>query len=251
MNNAPLETRVDRLREAIQNMFGHDVSYAQSLELVTSLDKDCVRHECREPSSATMPGFSLSEISTHITQIRDQNRPNLGAKDIFQNHRSELDRIKRMICPIEPGGALLIIGGRCGNGKTTTASAIINHSLKTFPLSLTDIHIEHCGIYEVAYAKNAILHEQEASSFFERIRDLNPNRRFVVIDDIDSRLNSVMAMNLAVSGFKVILVQHGVDCESILSTLVEYSGGELLDSPLSQLAAKDRLHIMHQSIVSS
>lgn len=167
--------------------------------------------------------------------------------DQLNIHPLYVDRLRQ----IGKRRGLFIIGGEFGQGKTTTAHAMIREFLTLYgdiAVDLSDpIEIEHQDFYGNAKCFQI---EPEHANFEEELKLAMRNQpRYLFISELRSGSTVELAVNAALLGSLVITTAHG---SSIIETLLNVMNRASARDPslFRQALANALCGVMHQSRVA-
>lgn len=212
MTSDSLKSRAKRLRTALTDMLKVPVTHSQSLELVAkeenfpNWDAACASYgRTKQPPSA-------APATAHI-QVSIQRNQTPSIATIFGTNESIIAELNRLMDLSDTRGALVLISGTAGQGKTTTARVVMG-----------ELALERNGTRER-------LSQIEVSPE----EDFPLGHRLKLMDEIRDDRIAFEAVALALAGVKVVAVIHARDgLERIRVLLRRYGAGENL---LDQLIA--------------
>ncbi|MEG0870410.1 MAG: ATPase, T2SS/T4P/T4SS family [Hafnia sp.] len=240
MHATTLTARAKRLRTAITKMCQVKITHSQALELV-AMEENYPNWDAACASYGKSNSLQASLPPTHNLQIRLSlgETPNLNG--LLKDHAGTLQILRNMLNVSNKAGALLLVAGLTGSGKTNTTRLVIEDLIRTHG-EKEPIRIAHFGHEEFMYPKSADARylSDNASLLDEGLK----NTHVVVVDEIRSERQAFEAVTLAESGIKVIAIIHATSASERFRFLLERfrAGAKQLDA----LLADGRFMCLHQ-----
>lgn len=198
MTSSTLKTRAKNLRNAVERMLHVSVTHSQALELVA-------KEENFPTWDAACASFKAS--STADAALRYADDP------------TDLS-IRQMLEPSSSLGALIIVWGVTGQGKTPTARAIVEYLLEQ-PTDNPKA-ILHVGVMEFSYPETAeVRYVPESESI---LRTGRLTEELVVVDDLRSPHTTFEVLAMVLAGAKVIVTLHAKSPLDRLHALLQEQG---------------------------
>jgi Tfp pilus assembly pilus retraction ATPase PilT len=258
MKNEPLKIRASRLRVAIKEVLGRDISMSQSLELVAkeenyhNWDQASALYKEEAAPAPTIP--TIDAVYSSLNLVR-RNYP-FEPKSVYQLFKNDFETLKvvhELLSPTREQGALIVIGGLTGSGKSTTMYELIKDHCARHKKSRFDFY--HAGTIENKYPDNVNLrHEKELiMGHFQH----GLTHRYVVINEINDHYHQeslYTAMMLVKRGYKVLFTHHSRSCaESIVQmskslSFIPHAGRVKADSLLAELVSEGCVRVINQTM---
>lgn len=190
MTSETLKTRAKRLRPALAEMFKVAVTHSQSLELVAKEENfpswDAACASFGQPSK--IPARTPPEHNIQVSVRRNQT-PSLAT--IFEENETIPLELNRLLDLSDSRGALVLISGATGQGKSTTANVVMNNLL----LSANRNTHEPILMVEAGLESTTCL-------------DLPLGHRLILVDEIRTERMAFEVVALAQAGVKVVAILH-------------------------------------------
>ncbi|MDF9778889.1 glyoxalase superfamily protein [Pseudomonas baetica] len=230
MTSETLKSRAKRLRPAVADMFKVSVTHSQALELVAkeenfpTWDAACASYGQFRKNPPTC--FPRSTQSIQVSARRDQTR---SMATIFEESETIPQELHRLLDQSDSRGALVLICGATGQGKSTTANVVINDLLRA-NLNTNEPTL----IVDVGLGSETCL-------------DFPLGQRLVLVDEIRSARLAFEVVALAQAGVKVVATLHGKPGIDRLRVLLRQFGiGEVF---LDGLIAEGQILSIDQELV--
>ncbi|MDU8351163.1 ATPase, T2SS/T4P/T4SS family [Pseudomonas syringae pv. actinidiae] len=137
-------------------------------------------------------------------------------KDISSLMATQPGCLERMLDVINnPHGGLLVVGGKPGNGKTTTVHAIIDDMARR---NAEPIEIYHVGIQEFDYPEsiNVVMCNELSDTLST---EGFGQGSLVFLDEIRTAQSASLAIDLAMMGITIVTTMHAVSGTQIVERL--------------------------------
>lgn len=204
MTSETLKTRAKKLRNAVEGMFHVSVTHSQALELVA-------KEENFPTWDAACASFKAS-----------------SAPDAYPRYAHEPSDfgIRLMLAPSSSLGALIVVWGVTGQGKTSTARAIVDDLLAQ-PNADKPMAIVHAGVKEFSYPEMvAARYVSETESI---LSSGQLTEALVVVDDLRDPHTTFEVIAMVLAGAKVIVTLHAKSPVNRIRALLKAQGmGEQL-----------------------
>lgn len=230
MTSEALKARAKKLRPAIADMFKVSVTNSQSLELVAKEENfpnwDAACASYGQPAILQPPRSPACSQSIQVLARRNKH-PDLDS--IFEENETIPLELHRLMDLSDSRGALVLISGVTGQGRSTTANALIRDLLSaksktSEPLMLVDVGLD----------RNTCL-------------DLPLAQRLVLVEEIRTERMAFEVVALAQAGVKVVTTLHAKPGFDRLRVLLRNFGvGEVF---LDGLIAQGQVISIHQELV--
>lgn len=213
-----LKTRANQLRRALAESYNIRISTAQSLELVAkeenypNWDAACASYG-KATSNQAKPLF-------HDLKI-DVKSDSWSLSSIFENRAEALSDVLKALDLSKTSGALVVVSGTTGQGKSTTVDEVIKELKSNNP-----------GL-EV--------------STLDDLGDGVPYARVITLDEIRDFDDAFRALSLVQMGYKVLATMHAVNALQTwdrLKYLLKIGMGDLVDT-----IAGEACVFIHQQLV--
>ncbi|EML2391452.1 ATP-binding protein [Pseudomonas aeruginosa] len=202
--NHELKIRAKRLRLAISELLGLEIKMSQSLELVAREEN----YPNWDAASACAGRTSRATIELDVTG--DRNTP-LSLDRLFPGYGREIEHLRQITDPKSSGGALVVVGGMLGTGKTSTLHLLLNH-LAEQHLGVTTLLV---GLQEYplpsTWHSRTLFGDRQSLPTLEVGTPLlarNWTEEFVVLFEVRSEAEASQAVMLAQAGYKVFTTIH-------------------------------------------
>ncbi|MDW8818812.1 glyoxalase superfamily protein [Pseudomonas aeruginosa] len=116
--NHELKIRAKRLRRAVSVVLGQDIKTSQSLELVAREEN----YPNWDAACACAGESARSAVDMIITDTRESH---WSIEGLVKEHSQVLDLLQQITDPGSPKGALVVVGGVIGVGKSTTLHRLL------------------------------------------------------------------------------------------------------------------------------
>lgn len=204
MTSETLKKRAKNLRRAVEGMLQVSVTHSQSLELVAKEEN--------------FPNWdaACASLKTSNTGLRVAHE----VSDVA---------IRQMLAPSNSFGALIVVWGVTGQGKTPTARAIIEHGIAQASADKPST-VLHVGFMEKTYPAYpkmlAVRYVDEKESI---IGSGQLKETLVVVDDLRDPHITFEVVAMVLAGAKVVVTVHANDPVDRLRALLKMQGmGALL-----------------------
>lgn len=207
MTSEALKIRAKNLRNAVEGMLHVSVTHSQALELVA-----------KEENFPTWDAACAS--------FKTSSTPDVSPR--FVHEVSDVG-IRQLLAPSNSIGALIVVWGVTGQGKTSTAHAIIGDLLAQANAD-TPTSILHSGFMEKSYpAYPKILTVRYVPEAESILRSGQLAEQLVVVDDLRDPDTTFEVVAMVMAGAKVIVTLHAKSPVDRLRALLKAKGmGELL-----------------------
>ena len=230
MTSETLKTRAKRLRPALAEMFKVSVTHSQTLELVAreenfpSWDAACASYgQLRNNPAIRLPRATQS---IQVSVRRDQTR---SMASIFDESETTPRELHRLLDQSDSRGALVLICGASGQGKSTTANVVIDELLRA----------------KKKKSESVLLVDTALGS--ETCLDFPLDQRLVFVDEIRTARLAFEVVAMAQAGVKVVATLHGIPGIDRLRLLLRQFGvGEVF---LDGLIADGQILSIDQELV--
>lgn len=204
MTSEALKVRAKNLRNAIEGMFRVSVTHSQALELVA-----------REENYPTWDAACASvkpSVTQNVAKIGEHEVSNLG--------------VHQMLAPSSSLGALIVVSGVTGQGRTSTARAIVEDFIAQQDGDKpTDIL--HVGLKERTYHERVSARYTPGAGSILRSGPITES--LVVVDELRDPYAAFEVVAMVLDGAKVIVTLHEKSPLERLRALLKAQGmGELL-----------------------
>lgn len=230
MTSETLKSRAKQLRPAVAEMFKVSVTHSQALELVAkeenfpNWDAACASYGQSTKIQSTRTLYPTHSIKVNL--CRDQTR---SMATIFQEDETIPLELHRLLDESDSRGALVLVCGATGQGKSTTANVIINDLMRA--------RINGNG-------PTLIVDHVLAS---ETCLDIPLGQRLVLVDEIRTARLAFEVVALAKAGVKVVATLHGKPgIERLRVLLGQFGIGEVF---LDGLIAEGQILSIDQELV--
>lgn len=192
MTSETLKARAKQLRPAVAEMFKVSVTHSQALELVAKAenfptwDAACVSYGQSDKIQSPRTLYPTQNIK--VNARRDQTR---SMATIFEESETIPLELHRLLDQSDNRGALVLVCGATGQGKSTTANVVINDLLRA-NINTNDPTL----IVDVGLGSETCL-------------DSPLGQRLVLVDEIRSARLAFEVVALAKAGVKVVATLHG------------------------------------------
>ena len=204
MTSETLKIRAKNLRNAVEGMLHVSVTHSQALELVA-----------KEENFPTWDAACASFKASSTPEVDPR----------FADEVSDI-RIRQMLAPSSSLGALIVVWGVTGQGKTSTARAIVDDLLAQ-PDADNPTAILHAGFKEFSYPEMvAARYVPETESI---LRSGQLTEALVVVDDLRDPHTTFEVIAMVLAGAKVIVTLHAKSPVERIRALLKAQGmGEQL-----------------------
>ncbi|WP_153785190.1 ATPase, T2SS/T4P/T4SS family [Pseudomonas sp. EMN2] len=204
MTSEALKVRAKNLRNAVEGMFRVSVTHSQALELVA-------REENYPTWDAACASFKPSST---------QDVGKIGAHEV-----SNLS-VHQMLAPSSSSGALIVVWGVTGQGKTSTVRVIVEDLIAQQDADKpTDIL--HVGLKEFPYPERVSARYIPGAESILRSGQITES--LVVVDELRDPYAAFEVVAMVLDGAKVIVTLHAKSPVDRLRALLKAQGmGELL-----------------------
>lgn len=175
---------------------------------------------------------------------------NTGIKvsEVFNDHPDVKDELFARLDPRRPGGYLVLISGGAGNGKTTTATAIIEDVASRVASSEEPLKLAHVGLVEHLYSRSITVRNGDEESCLVGEGVTAP---VIFYDQFYGRSGKMAfeALSMAMAGRKVIGVIHGNSAQDGVDRLRQILAGfGVGTSFLNHLIDSGRVFSLYQTV---
>lgn len=207
MTSEALKIRAKNLRSAVENMFRVSVTHSQALELVAKEEN----YPTWDAACASFKPSNKQDVAPVLS-------------------------VYQMLAPSSSVGALIVVWGVTGQGKTSTARAIVE-DLMAKPDGDKPNDILHVGLKEFPYP------ERVSARYISGAESIlcsgQITESLVVVDELRDPYAAFEVVAMVLAGAKVILTLHAISPVDRLRALLKAQGmGELL---LDQLLANGQI----------
>lgn len=204
MTSETLKIRAKNLRNAVEGMLRVSVTHSQALELVAKEEN--------------FPTWDAACASFHASSAPD-------VATSFAHEASDI-RIRQMLDPSNSLGALIVVWGVTGQGKTSTARAIVNDLLAQ-PNAENPMAILHAGFKQFSYPEMVAARYVPETESILRCGQLTD--ALVVVDDLRDPHTTFEVIAMVLAGAKVIVTLHAKSPVDRIRALLKAQGiGEQL-----------------------
>lgn len=253
MKNEPLKIRANRLRTAIKQVLGREISMSQSLELVAkeenydNWDQACALFQKKNPPS-------LSAIDPVYSTLRFNRRSmdykKTDLKQLFNGNEETLRSVQRLL-EDDQHGALVVICGITSSGKSNTMNTLTKSFLqnKNCPGSTG---LFHAGVIETEFPKDVNI--STSKNLTAQQASLGLKQPCVVINQVSDKETAYAAVMLASKGHKVLFTHHSKGCAETIANLskmlsdVPHAEGVMADSLLAELVMNGLVRVIYQQL---
>lgn len=204
MTSETLKIRAKNLRNAVKSMLHVSVTHAQALELVAKEEN----YPTWDAACASFRASNTSEVNSDF------------------GHTESDTRICQMLDPSSNLGALIIVWGATGQGKTTTSQAIVNDLLAQ-PGAVNPMAILHAGFQEFTYPETVVARYIPQGASIIGSGEITES--LVVVDELGDSYATFEVIAMVLTGAKVIVTLHSTNSplDRVRSLLKGQSLGEL------------------------
>jgi hypothetical protein len=168
--------------------------------------------------------------------------------EVLNDYPGLKDELFKRLDPTQPGGSLVLISGGAGNGKTTTAMAIIEDVASRVASSDNPLRLAHIGLVEHLYSRSISILTGDGESCLVGEAVTAP---VIFYDQFYGRSGEMAfeALSMAMAGRKVIGVINGNSPQDgfdrLRQLLVGFGAGE---SFLNDLINSGRVFSVYQTL---
>ncbi|MFL1449423.1 ATPase, T2SS/T4P/T4SS family [Pseudomonas tritici] len=204
MTSETLKTRAKNLRNAMVGMLGVSVTHSQALELVAKEEN--------------YPTWDAACASFKVPSTPDASRAH-------EHEPSDIE-VRQMLAPSSSLGALIVVWGITGQGKTSTARVIVDDLLAQ-PNGDIPRSILHAGVKEFTYPESVTARYVPEMEPILRSGPLTDD--LVVVDEMRDPHTTFEVIAMVLAGAKVIATIHAKSPVERIRALLKAQGkGELL-----------------------
>lgn len=211
MTTETLKNRAKKLRNAVQGMFQVSVTHSQALELVAKEEN--------------FPNWDAACASFYASTASE-------ADSAFA-HEATYTCIRQALATPTNVGALIVVWGVTGQGKTPTARAIVDDLLKQ-PNARNPTTILHAGDRDLSYPDNATVRYVPETDSILRCGPVT--EQLIVVDELRDPHTAFEVVAMVLAGAKVIVTLHAKSPIERIRALLRFQGigAELLDRLLGK-----------------
>lgn len=202
--NHELKIRAKRLHRAVSVVLGQDIKTSQSLELVAREEN----YPNWDAACACAGESARSAVDMIITDTRESH---WSIEGLVKEHSQVLDLLQQITDPGSPKGALVVVGGVIGVGKSTTLHRLLAYLAGHYQ----GVRLLFAGIQEYPLPSGwhvRRLHDDRTSfragGLGTPLLVENLTEEFVVLFDVRNDAEAEQAVMLAQAGYKVFATIH-------------------------------------------
>ncbi|MFK3607707.1 hypothetical protein PVE_R2G0938 [Pseudomonas veronii 1YdBTEX2] len=199
MTTESLKNRAKKLRNAVQGMFQVSVTHSQALELVAKEEN--------------FPNWDAACASFHSTTVSE-------VESAFALEAT-YSCIRQTLSPSTSAGALIVVWGVTGQGKTPTARALVDDLLRQ-PNAQNTTTILHAGNRDLSYPDNAAVRYVPETESILRCGPVS--EQLVVVDDLRDPHTAIEVVAMVLAGVKAIVTIHAKSPIERIRTLLRLQG---------------------------
>ena len=158
-------------------------------------------------------------IELHLTA-----KPGINVSEVLSDYPEVKDALFERLDPRRPWGSLVLITGGAGNGKTTTAMAIIEDVASRVASSEKPLRVAHVGLVEHLYSRAISIRNGDDESCLLGEGVTAP---VIFYDQFSGRSGKMAfeALSMAMAGRKVIGVINGKSAQDGVDRLRQLLAG--------------------------